>query len=215
MNRKTIKLDKLPTIRRLPTYLHLLRGLSRKGNEFVSSGYLAEIMGIDSILVRKDFELTGITGTTRVGYSIPDLTRSIEDFLGWGDTMNAFLIGAGQFGSALLGYKDLTNYGLKIVAAFDNDPMKINRSVHGIRVFDVAKMPELLNRLNVRLAVLTLPPEEAHGVANLLVESGIRGIWNFTSAALDVPDGVTTHKEDIISGFAVLSVKMARNTVNE
>jgi len=159
--------------------------------------------------------LTGITGTTRVGYSIPDLTRSIEDFLGWGDTMNAFLIGAGQFGSALLGYKDLTNYGLKIVAAFDNDPKKINRSVHGIRVFDVAKMPELLNRLNVRLAVLTLPPEEAHGVANLLVESGIRGIWNFTSAALDVPDGVTTHKEDMISGFAVLSVKMARNTVNE
>ena len=215
MNRKTIKLDKLPTIRRLPTYLQLLRGLSRKGSEFVSSGHLAEIMGIDSILVRKDFELTGITGTTRVGYSIPDLTRSIEDFLGWGDTQNAFLIGVGQFGSALLGYKDLTNYGLKIVAAFDNDPMKINSSVHGIPVFDIAKMSELLNRLNVRLAVLTLPPEEAQGIANLLVESGIRGIWNFTSAALDVPDCVTTHKEDLISGFAVLSVKMARNTVNE
>lgn len=212
---KTIKIDKLPTIRRLPAYLHLLRALSKKGEEFVSSNYLAEAMNIESILVRKDLELNGISGRRGVGYFIPELIKSIEDFLGWDDSMDAFLIGVGQLGTVLLGYKDLEHYGLKIIAAFDNDPRKIHKSIHGIKVFNISKVPELLLRLNVRLAILTIPPEEAQGVADLLVESGIKGIWNFTPVTLNVPDGVITQKEDLLSGLAVLSVKMARSTATE
>ena len=210
MSIKTTKVDKLPTIRRLPTYLRILRDLSSKGKEFVSSNQLAEVVNIDSILVRKDLVLTGIVGTPRIGYHISDLIRSIEDFLGWGDPLNAFLIGAGHLGTAILGYKEMSNYGHKIVAAFDKDPRIIDQSIHGVRVFNIARAPELLKELNVRLAILTVPAEEAQEATDLLVEAGIQGIWNFTSANIDVPDGITMHKEDLISGLAVLSVKMAR-----
>jgi redox-sensing transcriptional repressor len=210
MGCKTVKVDKLPTIRRLPAYLHLLRALLRKGEEFVSSSYLAEAMNLESILVRKDLELNGISGTPGVGYFVPELVKSIEEFLGWGDSVDTFLIGVGQLGTALLGYKDLEQNGLKIIAAFDNDPAKINKSIHGIRVFNVSRLPELLLRLNVRLAILTTPPEEAQAFAEILVDTGIKGIWNFTPANLNVPDGVIVQKEDLVSGLAVLSVKMAR-----
>jgi len=210
MSIKTTKVDKLPTIRRLPTYLRILRDLSSKGKEFVSSSQLAEVLNIDSILVRKDLVLTGIIGTPRIGYHILDLIRSIEDFLGWGDPLNAFLVGAGHLGTAILGYKEMNNFGHKIVAAFDKDPRKIDQSIHGVRVFDITMAPELRKELNVRLAILTVSAEDAQDATNFLVDAGIQGIWNFSSANIDVPDGITMHKEDLISGLAVLSVKMAR-----
>jgi redox-sensing transcriptional repressor len=210
MGVNTTKVDKLPTIRRLPTYLRILRDFSKNGSEYVSSSQLAEVMNIEPILVRKDLVLTGIVGTPRIGYHIPDLIKAIEDFLGWGVPLDAFLIGAGHLGTAILGYKEMNKYGHKIVAAFDKDPRKIDQSIHGVRVFDIAKVPELIRSLNISLAILTVPPEEAQGVADLLVEAGIQGIWNFTSVTLDLPNGITTHKEDLLSGLAVLSVKMAR-----
>jgi len=206
-----MKVDKLPTIKRLPTYLRILRDLSTEGKDFVSSSHLAKVLNIEPILVRKDLVMTGIVGTPRIGYHISDLIRSIEDFLGWSDSLDVFLIGAGHLGTAILGYKEINNYGHKIVAAFDEDPLKIGTSVHGIGVLDIASLPELRKKLNVRLAILAVPAEQAQRVTDFLVEAGIQGIWNFTSVTLDVPDGIITHREDLISGLAVLSVKMARH----
>ena len=191
-------------------YLRILRGLADKGNEFVSSSQLADVMNIEPILVRKDLVLTGIVGTPRIGYHISDLIRSIEDFLGWREPLATFLVGAGHLGTAILGYRDIKNFGHKIVAAFDKDPAKIGTSIHGIQVFDIKTIPDLLKKFGVRLAILAVPPEEAQEVADFIVESGIQGIWNFSSVSLVVPKGVATHKEDLIAGLAVLSVKMAR-----
>ncbi len=204
------KVDKQPTIRRLPMYLRILRDLANNGSEFVSSGQLADILNIEPILVRKDLVLTGIVGTPRIGYHTTDLIRYIEDFLGWRDPLATCLVGAGHLGTAILGYKDIRNFGHKIVAAFDKDPEKIGTSIHGIEVFDIARGPELLKKLDVRLAILTVPAENAQEAADFLVKSGISGIWNFSPVNIDVPKGVTTHKEDLISGLAVLSVKMSR-----
>jgi redox-sensing transcriptional repressor len=206
-----MKVDKLPTIKRLPTYLRILRDLSTDGNEFVSSSQLAKVLNIEPILVRKDLVMTGIVGTPRIGYHISDLIGSIEDFLGWSDSLDVFLVGAGHLGTAILGYKEINNYGHRIVAAFDRDPLKIDTSVHGIQVFDISTLPELRKKMNVRLAILAVHAEHAQGVADFLVEAGIQGIWNFTPVTLDVPDGTITHREDLISGLAVLSVKMARH----
>ncbi len=191
-------------------YLRILRDLAGKGSEYVSSAQLAEVINMEPILVRKDLVLTGIVGTPRIGYHITDLIRSIEDFLGWRTPLATFLVGAGHLGTASLGYKDIKTFGHKIVAAFDKDPAKIGTFIHGIEVFDIARVPELLVKMEVRLAILTVPPEDAQQVADFLVESGIQGIWNFSSITLDVPKGIATHKEDLISGLAVLSVKMAR-----
>ncbi len=210
MGEKTEKVDKLPTIRRLPMYLRILRNFAEKGQEHVSSGQLAEVMNIDSILVRKDLVLTGIVGTPRIGYHISDLISSVEGFLGWGDRLDVFLVGAGHLGTAILGYKEMHDNSHRIVAAFDKDPVKVNSLVHGVRVHAIDEMPELVDKMKVRLAILAVHAEDAQGVTEFLVKSGIRGIWNFTSVSLDVPESVTTHNEDLLSGLAVLSVKMAR-----
>ncbi len=211
MSPHTLKIDKLPSVRRLPAYLHLLRELSAKGEQFVSSSYLAEKMHLEPILVRKDIELTRINGTPRIGYCIADLIKGIEDFLGWDETLDAFLVGVGQLGASILGNRELMNFGLKIVAAFDKNPRRVGASVHGVPVFDSFRLEELLNRLQVRVAILCVPSEEAQKVTDILVASGIKGIWNFTSENLAVPENVITQKEDLASGLAVLSVKMTRN----
>jgi redox-sensing transcriptional repressor len=210
MNPKTLKIDKLPTIRRLPTYLQILRGLSAKGEEFVSSAYLAEQISIEAILVRKDLELTGISGTPRVGFRIRDLITAIEEFLGWGKTLDACIVGAGQLGTALLGYRELSKFGVRIVAAFDSDTKKTGTSIHGVTVFPVSRLEELLARLTICMAIVCVPPEDAQQVTNLLVQAAIQAIWIFTSVNISVPEHVILQKEDLLSGLAVLSTRLTR-----
>ncbi len=207
---RVFKINKLPAIRRLPAYLHLLRELSEQGVKFVSSSYFAEEMQIQSILVRKDLELTRISGTPRIGYSVTALIKGIEDFLGWNENLKALLVGAGQIGSFILGNQNLINVGLKIVAAFDNDPQKIRASVHGVPVFDSARLKDVLRRDPISIAILCVPAEEAQQVADMLVAAGIKGIWNFTTTKLIIPQEVITQKEDLASGLAVLSAKLTK-----
>jgi redox-sensing transcriptional repressor len=204
------KLHKLPTIRRLPDYLSVLRRLSAAGEIFVSSSYLAEQMGILPILVRKDIELLKTTGTPRIGYPIELLIKRIENYLGWGASLAAFLIGAGQLGSLILANRELSTLGLRIAAAFDNDPRKIKKSVHGVPVYDKAQVEELAKKMHISLAILCVPSGSAQYVTDELIASGIRGIWNFTSAELSVPEGVVTQKVDLTPGYAVLSAKLTR-----
>jgi len=210
MKRRVLKIDKLPTVRRLPAYLAILRELFLKGEQFVSSSYLAERLEIEPILVRKDLELTRITGTPRIGYCVGDLIKGIEDFLGLGETLDAFLVGVGQFGTSILYNQELTNLGLKIVAAFDKEPLKAKALVHELPVFEMARLAELSKRIHVGLAILCVPPEDAQEVTDIIVASGIKGIWNFTSINLVVPEDVIAQKEDLASGLAVLSVKLNR-----
>lgn len=211
MSNCSIKIDKLPTVRRLPAYLTILRDLFVKGEQYVSSSYLAEKMFVESILVRKDLELTRVTGTPRVGYSIEELIRSIEEFLGCSDNLDAVLVGAGQFGASLLGNRGLRSFGLRVVAAFDKDSRKIRTTVHGVPVFDIDRLEELLKRLQVPIAILCVPSMDAQKITDVLVASGIRGIWNFTSENLAVPEHVVTQREDLASGLAVLCAKLVRS----
>jgi redox-sensing transcriptional repressor len=212
MNNRVFKIDKLPAIRRLPAYLHLLRRLSEQGVKFVSSSYFAEEMQIQSILVRKDLELTRISGTPRVGYSVATLIKGIEEFLGWNENLKALLVGAGQIGSFILGNQNLINVGLKIVAAFDNDPQKIGASVHGVSVSDSARLEDILRRDQIGIAILCVPAGEAQQVADMLVAAGIKGIWNFTTTKLIIPEDVITQQENLASGLAVLSAKLTKRT---
>ncbi|MDD3295175.1 MAG: redox-sensing transcriptional repressor Rex [Geobacteraceae bacterium] len=210
MSPKTLKIDKLPTIRRLPSYLQILRDLSAKGEEFVSSAYLADQMQIEAILVRKDLELTGINGVPRVGFRTNDLVSAIEKFLGWGRALDTCLVGAGQLGAALLGHRELNNFGIRIVAAFDNNPAKIGTSLHGVTVFPFSRLNELLKRLTILLAIVCVPPDVAQSVVDQLVQGGVRAIWIFTSANITVPEHVIFQREDLLSGLAVLSACLTR-----
>jgi redox-sensing transcriptional repressor len=204
------KVGSLPTIRRLPAYLHLLRQVSQNGRDVISSEHIAGMLKLEAIQVRKDLSITGIAGKPKIGYYVPTLITAIEEFLGWDNTTDAFLVGVGNLGSALMGYQGFALTGLNILAAFDIDEDKVGQEIHGKQVFDLEKLPDLTQRMHINIGIITVPAAAAQQVADLLVAAGIKAIWNFTPVNLEVPDGVVVQNEDLASGLAVLSVKLAK-----
>lgn len=195
-------------VKRLPSYLQLLRVLQAEGQEYVSGTVLASVHHLEPVIVRKDLAITGITGTPRVGFRVTELINAIERFLGWDNQTKAVLVGVGSLGTALLGYRGFENYGLLIVAAFDADPKKIGKWVHGCKVQSMNQLAGFVRRGEIRLGVLTVPAEAARQAADLMIQAGIRGIWNFTPVKLQVPDTVVAQKEDLAEGLAVLSHRL-------
>lgn len=197
-----------PSIRRLPAYLRLLRQLKMEGAQKISCTRIARELDLDSTQVRKDLALTGITGRPRIGYELSPLVDAIEGFLGWNSVTDAFLVGSGSLGHALVGYENFQNCGMNIVAAFDVDAHKIGESIHGRKIHHLDEMPVLARQMNVVLGVLTVPAGAAQAAADVMVASGIEGIWNFTPAKLDVPDTILLENVELVSSLAVLSVAM-------
>ncbi|NLX26280.1 MAG: redox-sensing transcriptional repressor Rex [Lentisphaerae bacterium] len=198
----------VPTLKRLPLYLRLLRQMKERGEEYASGAVVARELDLDPIVVRKDLAVTGAVGRPRLGFPMDEIISAIEDFLGWSNTSDAFLVGVGNLGRALLGYKGFEQYGMKIVAAFDSNPEIIGTKVHGKPIMDVSKMPAMAKRMHVQIGVLTVTASVAQGVANMMIEGGIRGIWNFTPTTLDVPDNVILQREELASSLAVLSHRL-------
>ena len=198
----------LQTVRRLPIYLNMLKRLSREEVPYISTTELIKHLKFEPMLVRKDLASLGIAGRQRLGYRPQELIAAIEEYLGWNKGDEAFLVGAGGLGGALLGYKKFEEHGFKIVAAFDSDERKVGRSLHGIEVLPISKLANLAARMGIRLAVLTVPPENAQSVAELLVASGVIGIWNFTSEELHVPAHVVCHNENLTGGLALFTYKL-------
>jgi len=199
----------LPTIRRMPGYLQFLRALKARGREVVSCTHIADDLGLTSIQVRKDLALTGIIGRPRIGYSVPELIDALEEFLGWKNLTDAFLVGAGSLGSALLGYEGFQEAGLNIVAAFDVNPSKIGTQIHGREVLALERMHDLAGRMHVLIGVLTVPAAAAQDVATQMVMAGMRAIWNYTPVKLEVPDGVIVEDVKLTASLAVLSSRLA------
>ncbi len=206
-----LKVQKMPSVRRLPTYLHKLMEMRKAGQDIVATPELAKYMQCSEIAVRKDLAITGAVGQPGVGYRIKDVIDAIRSYLNWNSTSEAVLAGAGSLGAALLGYEGFEEYGLRIIAAFDSDPDKIGGSVHGRQVFDIRRLPELCSRLQVRMGIICVPAQHAQEVADLMVQGGVRGIWNFSNVRLKLPDDVVVQREVIAGGLAVLSVKLQRN----
>jgi len=201
------------SLRRLPVYHRFLTELVEI--PFISCSTIARALDLDPTQVRKDIELTGIVGKPKVGYSLPGLMRRIEDFLGWNNTKDAFLVGAGSLGSALLGYQKFQQFGLNIVAAFDTDPGKVGQQVHGKEILHLDKLRDLAQRMHIHLGVLATPAGAAQQVADLMVEGGIRAIWNFAPVHLRVPSFVILQNEDLYHSLASLSFKLERRLAAE
>jgi redox-sensing transcriptional repressor len=210
-----MKISAAPSIRRLPSYLHVIRHLQREGGEFISGTVIAQELNLEPIQVRKDLAITGIIGTPKRGYPVEALIDAIERFLGWHDIQDAVLVGVGNLGSALIGYQEFQFHGLNIVAAFDRNPQKIGITVHGVMVIDARTMDIQIPHLEVKTAILTVPSGSAQEAADVLVKAGIEGIWNFTNVKLKVPDHVVVQKEDLSSGYAMLCVMMQAKRLDE
>lgn len=195
----------IPSIQRLPVYLRFLKEQRYKGETGVSCTQIADELGQLSVQVRKDLAITGISGRPKVGYQIDDLIDAIENFLGWNQPTRAFLVGAGSLGSAILGYKGFASFGLEIIAAFDIAGDKIGHHIHNCPVHHIDKMPGMGRKLHIDIGILTVPAQAAQEIANMLVDVGVKGIWNYTPILLELPEHIACEQVKLSASFAVLS----------
>ncbi len=192
------------SLQRLPVYLNYLKSLSGT-REFISSGAIAHALNMGEVLVRKDLAFTSAQGRTRVGYNTCELIAALEEYLGCNEIKNAVIFGAGGLGSALLSYGGFGNYGIRIVSAFDNNPLKKGSEVSGKPVLGVEEAPEFISRNNVKLAVICVPAKVAQEVTDILVGCNVKSILNFAPAQLTVPEGFNVRNIDVAANLAILS----------
>ena len=200
----------LPTIRRYPAYLREIRAMIQRGEQHVSSAVLAEKLGLDQVLTRKDLAMAGVPGKPRCGYPAKKLEAAVVHALGWDNATDAILVGTGSLGQALLGYRGFAEHNLSISVAFDAAPEKIQKEIHGVMVRSMKDLPALVKRLQIRLGILTVPRAAAQTCASAMVEAGITGIWNFTTEQLEVPEDVIIQNVDLAESLAVLSHAITR-----
>jgi redox-sensing transcriptional repressor len=199
----------LPTLRRLPRYHQYLARLRDTGQEQISAARMAEVLGVHHTQVRKDLSLAGCLGRPKTGHRVADLMAAIEHFLHWDNHSEAFLVGVGSLGTALLKYPGFGQAGARIIAAFDQDPAKTGRKVGEVPVLPMDKLPGLAERMHVAVGILTVPADAAQAAAELMAASGIRAIWNFAPVTLDLPRNVIVENLELFASLALLLRKLA------
>ena len=202
----------IPTLRRLPRYYQYLAQLRDAGQEQVSAAHMAEVLGVHHTQVRKDLAITGSQGRPKTGHRVAELMASIESFLHWDNHSEAFLVGAGSLGTALLKYPGFEQAGARIVAAFDQDPAKAGTKVGDIPILPMDKLASLTTRMHIGIGILTVPAEAAQATADLMVQAGMRAIWNFAPVTLDLPDDVAVENLELFTSLSLLLRKYADRT---
>ena len=194
----------IQALRRMPYYLKYLD--SYVEDEYISASKIAEDHDLNEIQVRKDLALISkARGIPNKGFKVSDLKDGIKEFLGYHNSKDAILIGVGNLGKALLSYGGFKEYGLNIVAAFDNNAELIGKEINHKKIFSMNKLKNLTKRLNVHLAIITVPDDAAQDVANKLCECDILAIWNFTSVHIKVNKDIFVKEENLASSLSELS----------
>jgi len=189
------------TVERLSKYRRLLDKYKDLEEAYIHSHKLAALLNLTPEQVRRDLMLIGLTGNHRKGYSIKALIALIGNIIDTYEGHKVALAGIGNLGKAVLGFVRKANTKMNVVAAFDIDPEKINTRIAGVPCYDLNEAENIIRREQIKIAILTVPPEVAVNTASLLLQSGIRGILNFTSVHLDVPQGIYLKDYDIITSL--------------
>lgn len=203
---ETKKISK-SVLKRLPGYLSYLKSMPESAPPHISATALANALGMGEVQVRKDLAMVSDGGRPKIGYLREGLIDDIEQFLGYDNTTDAVLIGAGKLGQALMAYKGFDDYGLNILAAFDARP-KMEKTDEGKPVYHISKLEHFCRTNKVLMGIITVPAESAQLVADQLVACGIKAIWNFAPTHLDVPGNILIQSENMATSLAVLSVHL-------
>ena len=204
MERKEISKS---VLKRLPGYLSYLKSLPDGTATYISATTLANALGMGEVQVRKDLAMVSDGGRPKVGYLRESLIEDISQFLGYDNTTDAILIGAGKLGQALLGYIGFEAYGLNILAAFDAAPVA-EQTEEGKPIYHIDELERFCRANNVLMGIITVPAEHAQQVSDKLIGAGIKAIWNFAPIHLDVPANILVQNENMATSLAVLSMHL-------
>ena len=204
MERKEISKS---VLKRLPGYLSYLQSLPEDSSPYISATALANALGMGDVQVRKDLAMVSDGGRPKIGYLRESLIEDISQFLGYDNTTDAILVGAGKLGQALMGYKGFDAYGLNILAAFDAAPTA-DKTEDGKPIYDMDKLQAFCRENSVLMGIITVPAPQAQQVCDKLIRCGIKAIWNFAPAHLDVPANILVQNENMATSLAVLSMHL-------
>ena len=192
-------------VSRLSLYLRELQRLEAAGQATISSGQLGTLLGFSDAQVRKDLGFFGQFGYPGVGYRCDELIRAMRDILGTNQTWSVGMVGAGNLGQALLGYRGFGRQNFTITAAFDADPEKVGKVIQGIRIQPIEELAETIHAKGIRLGMIVVPAARAQEAADRLVAAGIEGIVNFAPVTLVLPPHVQNVGVDLAIELEQLS----------
>lgn len=178
------------TVERLSLYRHLLAQCREDGQAHIHSHQLAALADVTAPQVRRDVMAVGYSGNPNHGYEVAALVASIGEFLDTPLNRNIALVGVGNLGRAILSDFAVRRPRLRIVAAFDVEPDRVNRVIHGCRSYPLEQLPAVAREQAIGVGVMAVPASAAQGVADLMVQAGLSGILNFAPARLRVPQQV-------------------------
>ncbi|WP_418790754.1 redox-sensing transcriptional repressor Rex [Phosphitispora sp. TUW77] len=193
------------TIVRLSVYSRYLEQANKKGIITISSGEIAEGVGVSPAQVRKDLAYFGEFGTRGVGYNVKDLLKHTLKILGLNNTWSVVVVGAGNLGSALVSYRGFRERGFDILAVFDNDLSKVGKRLMDLEVLGTEKLEQVIRDNNVRIGIITVPATAAQEAANQMVNAGVKVILNFAPTVLSVPADVEVRDVDLSTRLEILT----------
>jgi redox-sensing transcriptional repressor len=198
-----IDLKKIPprTVERLSKYRRLLNKYSSNDEHFIFSHDLARLLNLTSVQVRRDLMLIGISGNHRRGYNVKELIEQVSEIIDTKSGQNIAIVGMGNLGRAVTTFVRKNETNMNIVAGFDIEPAKTNNTIAGVTCYHIASIASKLKELKIDIAILTVSPDAASEITKVLVESGVKGILNFTSVHLDVPESIYLKNYDIITSL--------------
>lgn len=202
-------------ISRLSLYLRELERLVRGGTETISSTQLGKLLGFTDAQVRKDLAYFGQFGYPGIGYRCQELTDAVKRILGTNQPWSLAIVGLGNLGTALLGYRGFQDQGFHIAAAFDISPAKLGTTVDGVPVFHLSEVARIAKEQHIRLAIIAVPAAAAQPVADALVAAGIEGILNFAPVTLNLPKHVQTVGVDLAMELEQLSFAVVNQQTRE
>ena len=194
-------------LKRLPGYLAYLKSIQDQEYPYISATALATALGMGEVQVRKDLASVSDGGRPKIGYLRDSLIDDIEQYLGYDNTTDAVLIGAGRLGQALMGYKGFEEYGLNVLAAFDINPVT-DRTDDGKPILHMDQLEQFCRVHKVLMGIITVPDSHAQAVCDKLIGCGIKAIWNFAPVHLEVPSNILVQSENMATSLAVLSMHL-------
>jgi redox-sensing transcriptional repressor len=206
---------KLPgkTVERLSEYRRTLLDCLKEKRNFIYSHDLAARLHITAVQVRRDLMLIGYSSVLRKGYDVRELIDTISKIIDSDQSVNVAVIGIGNLGRAMAGYFKGKRSKLNLVASFDTDPQKVNKVISGVKCYPYNDCEQYIKDLDIRIAILTVPPDFAVEITEELVRFGIKGILNFTTIPLNVPSGVYLEEYDMITSIEKVAYFVKENRI--
>lgn len=195
----------MAVIKRLPKYHRYLLELLRNDVDRISSKELSEKIGFTASQIRQDLNCFGDFGQQGYGYNVKELYSQISNILGITRDYKCIIIGAGNIGQAIANYTSFDKLGFKLEGIFDANPKLVGIKIRDIEIEDIDDMPKFLRENHIDIGIICVPRVNAQKVADMLINNGVKGIWNFAPVDLAVSEDVIVENVHLSESLLTLT----------